>query len=115
MNNQKKYLATGTFVCICFLGFNKVAEAFTTKANIVPIPKYQLAQTPVGYCTVADPTGSPLNVQDKPNGEVIGILENGTTVALGVTDGSEGEEWIKIIAPQEGYVWAEYLTDCKYK
>ena len=115
MNNKKKYLATATFVSICFLGFNTVAEAFTTKPNIAPTPKYQLAQTPAGYCTVADPTGSPLNVRDRANGEIIGTLENGTIVALGATDGSEGEEWTKIISPMEGYVWAEYLTDCKYR
>ncbi|MBE9146522.1 SH3 domain-containing protein [Planktothrix mougeotii] len=74
----------------------------------------QLVQTPIGYCTVADPTGTPLNVRQKPNGKVIGSLKNGTIVALGVTDGSEGEKWTKIIRPLEGYVWSDYLTDCKY-
>lgn len=115
MNNFKKYLKTATCVSLCLLGFNTVAQAFTSEANIVASPKYQLAQTAVGYCTVADPTGSSLNVRDKANGEIIGTLKNGTVVGIGVTDGSEGEEWARIIAPMEGYVWAEYLTDCKYK
>lgn len=115
MNNCKKYLTTATCASFCLLGFNTVAQAFNTKANIVASPKYQLAQTAVGYCTVADPTNSSLNVRDKPNGEVVGTLKNGTVVAIGVTDGSEGEEWARIIAPLAGYVWAEYLTDCKYK
>ncbi|VXD23043.1 exported hypothetical protein [Planktothrix serta PCC 8927] len=75
---------------------------------------FLLAQTPIGYCTVADPSGTPLNVRQTPNGKVIGSLKNGTIVALGVTDGSEGEKWTKIINPLEGYVWSDYLTDCKY-
>lgn len=74
----------------------------------------QLVQTPIGYCIVADPTATPLNVRQTPNGKVIGSLKNGTIVALGVTDGSEGEKWTKIIKPLEGYVWSDYLTDCKY-
>jgi hypothetical protein len=77
----------------------------------------QLAQTSVGSCVVADPTGSPLNVRAAPTtkGRIIGSLSNGTRVALGVTDGGEGENWTKIIAPYEGYVWSAYLKDCRYK
>lgn len=78
-----------------------------------PVP-IELAQTPIGYCTVSDPTGTPLNVRQSPGGRVIGTLKNGTVVALGATDGSEGEKWTRIIQPREGYVWSAYLTDCKY-
>ncbi|MGD1698845.1 SH3 domain-containing protein [Dapis sp. BLCC M229] len=115
MNNWKKYLINAACASLCLLGFNTVVLAVTPKTKIVPTPKYQLAQTPIGYCTVSDPTDSPLNVRDRPNGEVIGILENDTVVAIGVTDGSEGENWTRIIRPIEGYVWAKYLTDCQYK
>ncbi|MGC9524613.1 MAG: SH3 domain-containing protein [Limnospira sp.] len=73
---------------------------------------FQIAQTAAGYCTVADPTGTPLNVRSRPGGDIIGTLENGTVVAVGVTDGSEGPDWTRIIQPYEGYVWSDYLTDC---
>ncbi|MCL2938955.1 MAG: SH3 domain-containing protein [Trichodesmium sp. MAG_R02] len=114
MNNWKKYLMNITCASLCLLGFNTVVLAVTSKIKIVSTPKYQLAQTPVGYCTVSDPTDSPLNVRDRPNGKVIGTLENNAVVAIGVTDGSEGENWTRIIRPIEGYVWAKYLIDCEY-
>jgi len=118
MNNWKNYLMYLMNVAcasLYLLGFNAGPLAVTPKTNIVPNSKYQLAQTPVGYCTVSDPTDSPLNVRERPNGEVISTLENGAVVAIGVTDGSEGENWTRIIRPIEGYVWAKYLTDCEYK
>lgn len=115
MNNLKKYLMNVASASLCLLGFNTFVLAITPKTKIAPTPKYQLAQTPVGYCTVSGLTDSPLNVRDRPNGEVIGSLENGAVVAIGVTDGSEGENWTRIISPIEGYVSAQYLTDCKYK
>ncbi len=115
MNNWKKSLMNSAWASLCLLEFNTVAQAVTPKIKIAPTPKYQLAQTPVGYCTISDPTNSPLNVRREPNGEVIGTLENGTVVAIGVTDGSEGKNWTRIIRPIEGYVWAKYLTDCQYK
>lgn len=79
-----------------------------------PSPQVQLAQRPVGYCTVSDPTGTPLNVRQSPGGRVIGTLENGTIVGIGVTDNSVSKEWTRIIQPVEGYVWSPYLGDCKY-
>lgn len=115
MNKSKKYLINTICAFLCLLGFNTVVLAVTSKTKIVPIPKYQIAQSPVGYCTISDPTDSPLNVRERPNGKVIGTLENGGVVALGVTDGSEGENWTRIIRPIEGYVWAKYLRDCEYK
>ena len=114
MNNWKKYLMNITCASLCLLGFNTVVLAVTSKIKIVSTSKYQLAQTPVGYCTVSDPTDLPLNVRDRPNGKVIGTLENNAVVAIGVTDGSEGENWTRIIRPIEGYVWAKYLIDCEY-
>ncbi|NEQ73482.1 MAG: SH3 domain-containing protein [Okeania sp. SIO2C9] len=115
MNNWKKYLTTTACAFLCLLELKIVAQAITTETNIRTIPKYQLAQTPIGYCTVGNLTDSPLNVRDKPDGEIIDTLESGTVVALGVTDGSEGENWIRIITPIEGYVSARYLKDCQYK
>ena len=104
-----------TCASLFLLGLNTVVLAVTSITKIVPTPKYQLAQTPVGYCTVSGLTDSSLNVRERPNGKIIDTLENGAVVAIGVTDGSEGENWARIIRPMEGYVWAKYLIDCKSK
>ncbi|NJP08780.1 MAG: SH3 domain-containing protein [Leptolyngbyaceae cyanobacterium RU_5_1] len=72
----------------------------------------QIAQTPAGYCTVRV---AALNIRARPGGRVIGSLKNGDRVALGVTDGSEGPRWTRIIRPLEGYVWKAYLSRCQYK
>ncbi|WP_439574303.1 peptide-binding protein [Phreatobacter sp.] len=55
------------------------------------------AQSP--RCRVMDPTGTPLNVRDSPNGAIIGRLRNG----LLVTRVRDGED-------ERGRPWA-YVTD----
>src|SRR5262245_53328261 len=62
-------------------------------------------------CTVADPSGTPLNVraQPKQNGSILGALNNDTSV---VVKGRRGQ-WANIvpnIAGRSGWVWAEYLS-----
>jgi len=116
-------ISTNCISRLAVFGLIPITLTLATPANTAIQPRptvsetsdpFQLVQTPIGYCTVADPTGTPLNVRQKPNGKVIGSLKNGTIVALGETDGSEGEKWTKIIKPLQGYVWSDYLTDCKY-
>lgn len=105
-------------LCLVPITLTISAPAYTASlsdATVIPdAAEIQLAQTPIGYCKVSDPTGTPLNVRQSPGGRVIGTLKNGTVVALGVTDGSEGEKWTRIIEPKEGYVWSAYLSECKY-
>jgi len=102
-------LALSAIASLAGLGTDAIAfPSFSSRDS----ETFQIAQTAVGYCTVADPTGTPLNVRASPGGDIIGTLENGAVVALGVTDGSEGPDWTRIIQPYEGYVWSEYLTDC---
>lgn len=96
-------------------GLGTAAIAFTNSSPTNSSGTLQLAQTPVGACTVDDPTGTPLNVRATPGGKVFGSLPNGTRVILGITDGSEGPNWTRIIEPTQGYVWSEYLTDCVYQ
>ena len=91
MNNWKKYLTTTACAFLCLLELKIVAQAITTETSIRAIPKYQLAQTPVGYCTVGNLTDSALNVRDKPDGEVIGTVESGTVVALGIISCSDNQ------------------------
>jgi hypothetical protein len=59
-------------------------------------------------CTVADPTGTPLNLRSEPGGEVIGTLPNGLTV---VTTSVEGK-WVLVVGFRGdylGYVFKDYL------
>ena len=81
-------------------------------------------------CKVTDPTGTPLNVRESPNGERIGTLRNGTKVeVVGDNKDSKGRVWAYILwhgqgqrlkgysgakeyEGYEGWVIREYLS-CK--
>jgi uncharacterized protein YgiM (DUF1202 family) len=75
--------------------------------------QFQIAQTSVGSCVVS--VNSSLNVRTRPSttSKIVGSLKNGTRVSLGVTDGSEGKSWTRIIAPVEGYVARANLKNCR--
>lgn len=48
-------------------------------------------------CKVTDPTGTPLNVRDEPNGRVINSLRNGREVYIEDTlYDNQGRPWVKI-------------------
>ncbi|MBD2039475.1 SH3 domain-containing protein [Microcoleus sp. FACHB-672] len=56
-------------------------------------------------CKVTDPTGTPLNVRDRPSGEVINTLRNGWIVYIedSATD-DQGRPWVKVGSySEEGY------------
>ena len=67
-------------------------------------------------CTVADPTGTPLNLRDLPRGKVIGKLKNGTVVykTSDMYD-TEYRNWSEIKLSRrgrtKGWVVTEFL-DC---
>ena len=67
-------------------------------------------------CTVDDPTGTPLNVRERPNGRIIGALYNGATVYVrDLTIDAAGQRWAYIVplnAGKSGWVFRPYL-DCK--
>jgi SH3 domain-containing protein len=76
----------------------------------------------VGTCDVADPTGTALNVRDRPNGKILGTLRNGTEVVI--IDASDDWKWAKIFPVRtknysvtsvnrklEGWVFYDFL-DC---
>jgi hypothetical protein len=49
-------------------------------------------------CKVTDPTGTPLNVRESPNGKIIGTLANGALVAIVESkDAANGKPWVKIV------------------
>ena len=63
-------------------------------------------------CTVHDPTGTPLNVRNKPNGPIAGALQNGTRVNLWKLIWVRDKPWARItpIGPgKSGWVFHTYL------
>jgi hypothetical protein len=68
-------------------------------------------------CTVADPTGTPLNVRTSPNGPVVNRFRNGTSVIIHDRQGqwafAEGYDWASndnMIG--EGWIYFPYVTNC---
>lgn len=60
-------------------------------------------------CIVADPSSTPLNIRSSPNGEIVGTIRNGQTVAIqDVTADVRGNNWANI---GRGWVYMNYL-DC---
>ena len=68
-------------------------------------------------CEVKDPTGTPLNVRAKPNGRIVGKLNNGSVVwQEDYLYDSMGREWLKVGIYRGkkytvlGYVLMDYLN-----
>jgi hypothetical protein len=67
-------------------------------------------------CKVTDPTGTPLNVRESPNGKVIGTLANGTVVAIvEYKDAANGKPWAKVQHYETkkkpiGWVFREFVS-----
>lgn len=53
--------------------------------------------------------GVALNVRNAPGGEIVGTLPDKTLVTI-LNRGASG--WVPISAPQSGYVFASYLSQC---
>lgn len=65
-------------------------------------------------CKVMDPTGTPLNVRESPNGKITGTLANDTLVAIVETkDAANGKPWVKIVDYKTkkpiGWVFREFV------
>ncbi len=66
-------------------------------------------------CKVTDPTGTPLNVRESPNGKITGTLANGTLVAIvEYNDAANGKPWVKIVDYKTkkpiGWVFREFVS-----
>jgi hypothetical protein len=85
-----------------------LAAAFLSVVGIAP----GLAQN---RCAVADPTGTPLNIRETPNGEIIGRVSNGAGIRLMNTGFDErGRPWA-LISPRgrshiAGWVYREFVA-----
>jgi clan AA aspartic protease (TIGR02281 family) len=63
-------------------------------------------------CTVADPTGTPLNVRATPAGQRLSVLYNGDNVSMYQTSNSGGQTWALVGKPggsPYGWVFREYI------
>jgi hypothetical protein len=88
----------------------------TISTLIVATNSTAIADSDVGkLCAVNDPTGTPLNFRDKPNGRIIGRLPNGEEVGvLAIVRDRNGKIWAKLVIGSRsihGYVLRKYI-DC---
>jgi hypothetical protein len=65
-------------------------------------------------CMVSDPSGTPLNIRNAPNGQVMGTLRNGNFVTLiGVQRDSRGRPWAEVLPDgyrQTVWVFREFIS-----
>lgn len=89
-----------------------IAAAFALPGVLAgPPARAQLA--PAMSCTVEDPTGTPLNVRDGPNGAILGQLENGEGVLVVLSRLDDRERpWVLVQKDDEvlGWVFGRYLA-----
>lgn len=62
-------------------------------------------------CTVVDPTGTPLNVREGPNGKILSSLKKGALVEVIEHKDHDGKKWALVgkYAEAWGYVFGAYL------
>ena len=76
--------------------FSVFLAAITLSANEAAVAAY--AQT---SCLVSDPTGTPLNIREAPNGRVIAALRNGQTItATDYSTDNRGKRWAYVQSAQ---------------
>ncbi|HIK31743.1 MAG TPA: SH3 domain-containing protein [Oscillatoriales cyanobacterium M59_W2019_021] len=81
-------------------------ESVPVKPQVAP----QSTPTPQpSSCRRVNTSGIDLNVRDTPAGNIIGTLPDLTVVTI---DNRGANGWVPISAPQRGYVFASYLTNC---
>jgi hypothetical protein len=67
-------------------------------------------------CRVADPTGTPLNIRDKPNGRIVATARTGDLIQVYDNEDqfdNEGRRWYHVglstSAAPDGYAFARYI------
>lgn len=82
-----------------------MAGLFSTMATIT------LACDGPPVCTVVDPTGTPLNVREGPNGKILSTLKTGSKVEFIEHKEDKGKKWALVAKYGEswGYVFGDYL------
>lgn len=103
-------LATALISSSMFVGLPTNVSAASTKGE------FQVARTPVMYCSVKTQSGLPLRIRQAPstNSQIVGRVANGAVVTIEVPYGSEGGAWSRVVRPTTGFVANAYLTKCRY-
>jgi hypothetical protein len=92
MNANKRILALATILSISVIGL-KTTAATTTQSTPQKGSEYLMAQLACGRALVNDPQ-PPLNVRDKPDGNIIGTYPNGAAVRL--LEYSSDAKWVLV-------------------
>jgi uncharacterized protein YgiM (DUF1202 family) len=102
-----KTIAFATTLSICTFA---ITASFTSKAFAGDNVSQQI-------CKVTDPTDTPLNVRNRPNGKVINKLKNGKQVDIIAQDAdNQGRTWVKIagfhngVYREWGWVIREFIS-----
>ena len=76
---------------------------------LITVPALACDGPPV--CTVVDPTGTPLNVREGPNGKILSSLKKGAMVEVIEHKDHDGKKWALVgkYAEAWGYVFGAYL------
>ncbi|MCT7978852.1 SH3 domain-containing protein [Laspinema olomoucense] len=107
INNIQKILGLGAAVS---LGAAVLPVTSIAAPEGAPLDQTQaqIAQSPACRAVDADPG---LNIRSQPGGEIIGSVENNNLIAL-QNPNPQGQDWVEIQAPMNGYVAAAYLNYC---
>jgi hypothetical protein len=61
-------------------------------------------------CVVADPTDTPTNVRDGPNGNILTSLDDGASVVIQrIAKDDRGRQWAKVYGDAEGWIFRKFL------
>ena len=69
----------------------------------------------VSQCRITDPTGTPLNVRQGPQGRIIGTIRNGAVVRIAAqARDHKGQPWVQIVDGDGrrsiGWVYREFVS-----
>ncbi|MCT7963409.1 hypothetical protein NG791_22290, partial [Laspinema sp. D1] len=107
INNIKKILGVSAAVSLGATVLPVTSIAAPEGASL-DLAQAQIAQSPACRAVDADPG---LNIRAQPGGEIIGSVENNRLIAL-QNPNPQGQDWVEIQAPMNGYVAATYLNYC---
>jgi hypothetical protein len=116
MNTNQRILAIATILSVSVIGL-KTNATTTTQATPQKGGEYLIAQLQCPRALVNDPTGTPLNVRDAPNGKkIIGRYQNGAGVRIVRYSPDKNKTWV-LVAPDsrldktpQGWVLTANLT-----
>jgi hypothetical protein len=114
---QKDLIAAIQSANDCKLQVFKMLEAkllaAAAPAARPPAPRPSAPRPAMSRCTVADPTGTPLNIREGPNGSIVGSLPNGFPVEVATAALQGDGNWVEIAnagaGQPGGWVYRPYI------